>query len=58
MTLFGLLIACQANSIKPGEPLPDFSLIDVNTNSDSYDTSVQFSEFEQRVSAWYFGHAT
>ena len=58
MILFSTLLACQSDSVKLGEPLSDFELIDVNANSETYDTTVRFTEFETRVSAWYFGHAT
>lgn len=58
MLLLSLLISCRPDGLKPGESLSDFALVDVNPNSESYNNTLQFSEFEQRVSAWYFGHAT
>ena len=43
------------------ETLPVFSLMDVNTTSTLYETSVssdQFTSSPELVSAWYFGHST
>ena len=39
-------------------PMPDFSLQDVNPASVTFDERVSPREFEGRISAWYFGHAT
>ena len=39
-------------------PAPDFALLDVNTTSATYDTSVSPRDYLDKVSAWYFGHAT
>ena len=58
MIFFSLIFGCQSNRIKNGEKLTDFELIDVNSNSDSYNKPVRFSDFETQTSAWYFGHAT
>jgi hypothetical protein len=37
---------------------PDFSLMDVNATSASYQQQVSPRDYLQQVSAWYFGHAT
>jgi len=42
----------------PTDPLPDFSLRDVNTNSPRFDQMVSPRDYEGQVSAYYFGHAT
>jgi hypothetical protein len=44
----------------PGESeiVPDFSLTDVNINSEREGESVSPRDYEGEVSAWYFGHAT
>ena len=54
---------CQSFDIEYiNETLPVFSLLDVNTTSDFYDTSVSSDQFlstsPELVSAWYFGHST
>ena len=41
-----------------GDTPPDFSVLDVNSTSDTFDTMVSVGQFEGQVSAWYFGHAT
>lgn len=55
-----LLGACGGD--KPSQPptgiVPDFTLTDVNPNSASYQQAVSPREYLQKVSAWYFGHAT
>ena len=38
--------------------VPDFSLIDVNETSPTYNQSVSPRDFMGEVSAWYFGHST
>ncbi len=43
----------------PGpDPKSDFSLADVNTTSPRAGESVSPRDYLQKVSAWYFGHAT
>jgi hypothetical protein len=37
---------------------PAFSLPDVNPTSASFDQEVSPRDYLQKVSAWYFGHAT
>ena len=39
-------------------PMPDFSLTDVNLNSPRHGQSVSPRQYRTAVSAWYFGHAT
>ena len=46
MIFFSLIFGCQTNRIKTGEKLTDFELIDVNPNSDSYNSAIRFSDFE------------
>ncbi len=41
----------------PGQ-VPDFSLTDVNPTSTTFDEVVSPRDHLQKVSAWYFGHAT
>ena len=48
----GLLAAAE------GEPLPDFSLVDVNETSASYNQSISPRDYTGQTSAWYFGHST
>jgi len=43
----------------PGSgPVPDFSLRDVNPTSATFDLAVSPRDHLEKVSAWYFGHAT
>jgi hypothetical protein len=55
-----LLAACGDD--KPNQPptgiVPDFALTDVNPSSASYQQAVSPRDYLQKVSAWYFGHAT
>ncbi|MFT5583400.1 MAG: hypothetical protein ACI9VR_000978 [Cognaticolwellia sp.] len=64
-----LALACAAPDSDPlatlgtsvlGEDavVPDFELEDVNTTSASFGSFVGPSQYLERVSAWYFGHAT
>lgn len=39
-------------------PMPDFSLVDQNPNSATYQQAVSPHDYHGKVSAWYFGHAT
>ncbi len=57
----------SAGSIEPtarrfqvtvSDEVPGFALPDVNSNSPSHKTDVAPSQYLQKVSAWYFGHAT
>lgn len=40
-----------------GQVMPDFSLVDVNPTSSTYNTSVSPRHYLQKVSAYYFGYA-
>ena len=42
----------------PPAVAPDFALPDVNPTSATYDQAVSPRDYLQKVSAWYFGHAT
>ncbi len=57
----GLLLGACGDD-KPNQPptgiVPDFALVDVNPSSATYQQSVSPREYLQKVSAWYFGHAT
>jgi hypothetical protein len=37
---------------------PTLSLPDTNTTSPSFAQELSLNDYEQKVSAWYFGHAT
>jgi hypothetical protein len=40
------------------DPVPDFSLLDVNDTSPRSGETVSPRDYAGQVSAWYFGHAT
>ena len=40
------------------DQLPDFSLVDVNPNSATYNQAVSPRDYLGQVSAWYLGNAT
>ncbi len=46
------------SAVVVGEALPGFALPDTNPTSPSFGTDVAVGDFEGRVSAWYFAHAT
>ena len=61
------LVACgQARVANPDSPTPmlsgdlepDFSLEDVNASSPTFGMSVSPRDHLEKVSGWYFGHAT
>ena len=56
---FALLLAtgCHSGQLVQGKRAPDFSLLDVNSTSTTYDEDVSPRDEVGRVSAWYFGHA-
>ncbi|MDM7913803.1 MAG: hypothetical protein ACE15D_16985 [Candidatus Eisenbacteria bacterium] len=66
--LIGLLIAggCNEKSTEPEAPgssndverVPDFTLLDQNPNSASYQDSISPREYGGEISCWYFGSAT
>ena len=49
-----------APAVAEGEetPLPDFTLIDANSTSSTYNQGVSPRDYLQEVSGWYFGTAT
>ncbi len=55
------LAACGSDSgptESDGKLMPDFTLLDVNPSSASFDAGVSPRDFLGDVSAWYFGHST
>ncbi len=56
--------AVTTPTLEPATPtviadvMPDFSLIDVNTNSATANQSVSPRDYLATISAWYFGNAT
>lgn len=55
-----LVLACDddAPNQPPLDVVPDFSLLDVNEKSPTFDQNVSPRQFEGKISAWYFGHST
>ena len=53
-------VAGQQGELAEGEsePVADFSLVDLNPNSATYNQSLSPRDFLGQTSAWYFGHAT
>jgi hypothetical protein len=41
-----------------GTAAPDFAIVDLNANSDSYQQAVSPRDYLQQVSGWYFTYAT
>ena len=61
--MVGCLLACMLSYAgSPAESIagmvPDFSLIDVNSTSSTYQQVVSPRDYLKQVSGWYFGHAT
>ncbi|MFN0151687.1 MAG: hypothetical protein ACKVU1_13365 [bacterium] len=46
------------DSLDPAGQVPDFAIVDVNPNSSTANQSVSPRNYVDKVSAWYFGHAT
>ena len=46
------------NGDQPSGLVADFTLNDVNANSQSHNLQVSPRQFLQQASAWYFGHST
>jgi outer membrane PBP1 activator LpoA protein len=42
----------------PAGVVPDFMLTDANPNSSLYAQTVSPRDYQNKVSAWYFGHST
>ena len=51
-------IAVTNSSSANDDPVADFSLLDVNTTSSTYDQMVSPSDYLESATGWYFGHAT
>lgn len=50
---------CQGGDTVPlFEKAPDFSLVDTNTTSQTFDNAVSPRDARGRISAWYFGHSS
>lgn len=61
LTVLGLLGACNPSGpVKDpsDKPLQDFSLLDVNETSLTYNKQLSPRDYLEHISAWYFGHAT
>ncbi len=63
--LIGSVLGCSDDNtnapkqeIVLGEVVPDFTITDVNATSATLGTGVSPRQHLQKVSAWYFGHAT
>ncbi len=52
------LESLESRYMLSGEPVADFSLIDTNPTSDTYQQPVSPSDFAGQISGWYFGHST
>jgi hypothetical protein len=53
-----LTLAFACSEVKTNSKPPNFSLLDVNPNSESNQQMVSSDDYLGQVSAWYFGHAT
>jgi len=63
VAVFIVIAGCsETKTTEPGDGFhglaPDFSLTDVNPTSASHDQSVSPRSHLEKISAWYFGHAT
>ena len=65
LPLFALCVILAAAGCKDDDPVapgpelaPDFALNDVNPTSATFDQEVSPRDQLEKVSAWYFGHAT
>ena len=56
--LLWVLTACRPTGVELGTTLPDFSLVDENPTSATYQQAVSPLDFRGMASAWYFGHAS
>jgi predicted small lipoprotein YifL len=61
--LLAALAGCFGHKDSPtrppaDQPAPDFSLVDQNPNSTTVGKAVSPRQQLNKVSAWYFGHAT
>ncbi len=64
MTMAFLFVGCSPKIVVEyiEQELPEFTLTDVNPNSNWFDEEISSLEFvnasPEKVSAWYFGHST
>jgi len=49
---------CTESDAPPPEVLPDFHLVDQNPNSSTFDQEISPRDHLEKVSGWYFIHAT
>jgi hypothetical protein len=63
-TAMGLSLGCASKNVDTGDRqpptgvFPDFSLVDENPNSASFDQEISPRDHLEKVSGWYFIHAT
>lgn len=48
----------ESRCLLHGDPVAQFSLMDVNETSDTYGQAVSPADYLGKTSGWYFGHAT
>ena len=58
-----MMPGCGDDEDSPNQPpdgtvAADFTLLDVNANSGTFEQGVSPRQFEGKISAWYFGAAT
>jgi hypothetical protein len=58
MARFGLVLPDPDDPVEPGEVVADWTLNDLNTNSATSGQGVSPRQYQGRISAWYFAHAT
>ena len=58
MIILSGVMGCSSVAPLADGPVTDFSLIDVNPGSPSFEEFVSPRDVEGRVSLWFFGHAT
>ena len=57
-TFLIVALICTSNTLADDDLVPDFSLLDVNASSPTYEQEVSPRDFIQQATGWYFGHAT
>ncbi len=55
--IVGLMLACTGGPLQSDEPVPDFSLIDLNPASPTSQQPVSPRDLIDQVSGWYFTYA-
>ncbi len=60
LALAALATACGKDKATDpaAQAVPDFQLVDVNSNSPTYSLQVSPRDYVGATSAWYFGHST